>query len=243
MDRPFLSPSSVSETPVTVAGLGQLEGMLCMAEDTEPSFGKLVGLRAWWAAWKFFEDVRHDIALGAIAIFLAAYQQYTSHGLSVSLRGAGEAVVAFLLPFVIVWLLLFIWHLWLAPAALAYEAMRKAAHDAATVIAQRASAPAKGVREPPKVNWAVWRLMDSYTLKEFSSILVKRDPKAGGNTNEEYSFQQLVGAQIIKGNVLGARLVRYSFSPYDVDPDDTTVTRLGGIAWAEANNFDVSHIK
>lgn len=117
------------------------------APDDEPTFGRQVLSRAWFNAWAPIKDRRLDIVLGLVGAVLAIGHA-TKTGWTWTYPDFLGAVVSLFAPFVAVWVVLFVWHFWLAPSAIAYEAA-KAAHKRADDAFNKpqlipASAPAQG---------------------------------------------------------------------------------------------------
>ena len=145
-------------------------------------------------------------------------------------------------PVVLLWLLLFVWHLWLAPAALAYETAREA------VIAKRSDGNASAVRAPsmPRVkpiNWAVWKERQSYNLIELAAILGQIDPS---NVNEEKTDKAYL--KLLQEDAMNRKLPvkgdrnAESYQMPDLWPSYFTVAKTDAIKWAADKHFDLSHI-
>lgn len=216
-----------------------------MAEESKrQSFGQLVLARAWWSSWKFFRDARHDLTVGALAIVLTIYQQATQqHPLTMWDVAAG--VVTFIMPFVIVWALLFLWHFWLAPAALAYEAARDVA-KAGSPVATDVSPYAREVRPPPP-DYQVWRLRGTYTVREFAALLDDADPFAGTITHRILGLQRLLIEHMEQGKLPYVRVARDNWinnQAQTLAPSEhTQMKRADALSWAEANKFPVSKLQ
>ncbi len=208
-----------------------------MDEHQEPSFGRQVVRRAWFASWKFFEDRRHDIGLGFLGVLLAAYQRFTIRGISTSLPDLGMDCVSILAPFVVMWALLFVWHFWLAPSAMVYDASRRVAESIA-----EASRPQK---ESRPINWAPWKHRTHYTLYEFAKILSKTDPAAQALNTEGSSYLRLL-IEAMKNRAIKyvplsnepplERYLKYTDANNRGERDDL-------LWWAESKGFPTDHIK
>src|ERR1051325_830687 len=97
-----------------------------------------------------------------------------------------DALYTTIAPIIIAVAGVFLWHLWLAPAALAYEAARAARPTVAPTVAQQQSP------RPQQINWAIWKRLQRYRLTDFASILAKRDPLLNSATTEELAFSKLL---------------------------------------------------
>lgn len=109
-----------------------------MAEEPEKSFGRLVLARAWFAAWAFFESKTKDAVLFVSFLVVGGVAYYCLFGLPATKDQIVPVLIFTVGPMVALWLLLFVWHLWLAPAALAYQAAREALARPPTVRATAA---------------------------------------------------------------------------------------------------------
>lgn len=214
----------------------------------EKTFGQVVLGRAWWSSWRFFEDVWNDLRVGAVAILLTIYQHYQAHGFSVSLEDGWSAVVTFLIPFVAVWALLFVWHLWLAPAALAYEAAKEASEAAKarpTPPAQRNNEPQAPTHKP--INWSIWKQMDTYSVRQFAAILANEDPASGISSTETSAFLKIIRDDIDAGRLPYIKEYGISFEGRRFEKsvnNDTEIKKAHAIAWADAHdNFNVSRVR
>ncbi len=92
--------------------------------EEERSFGRLVFNRAWYATWRFFGSAPRDIALFIFSTVGGFSAYYLFNGLPAALDQAMSVVAFTVGPLGILWLLLFAWHMWLAPMGLAYEAAK-----------------------------------------------------------------------------------------------------------------------
>jgi hypothetical protein len=132
-------------------------------------------------------------------------------------------------------LLLFIFHLWLAPSALIYEAAK-------SLSAGRAPTP-----PPPTkpINWLVWRQRQRYEVQEFAAILARNDPVSALLPNEQASFQKLILEQLKTNKLSYIEGYGENYSGrYELGIDEfTEIEKDVAIKWAEARGFDVSHVK
>jgi len=209
-----------------------------MAEEgtKQKSFGQLVLARTWWNSWEFFGSVRHDVSIGVISVIFTIYHQTTKQH-PFTLWDVGAGVVTLLLPFVVVWALLFLWHFWLAPSALAYEAMKEAQTSKPTM-----SAPQRQMPQLPATNWAIWKQMDAYSLFEFAAILAKQNPEDQSRNKEEMSFLKLLEQDARANKLKLSKRVRSSAYSDDIS-HYSEISRADAIAWADMRRFDVGHIK
>ena len=206
------------------------------SESSPASFSRQVLSKAWFSTWKFFEDMGRDAALFTISVVGGGIVYYTLHGLPAELEQIVEALIFTVGPVVVLWLLLFTWHLWLSPAALLYE-------QAKSLTAQKRSpgnARLVSAIAPKPVNWSVWKKLDTYTLAELASILAKRDPGGSGGSSEEHAFKQLLSQETYQDRLpIATRETDFKGET----TDGSQVLREEAIKWADAQGFDLSHIK
>lgn len=209
-----------------------------MAEGSEPSFGWLVFRRAWFGALGFFESWRRDLLAASVSFAVGESIYYRTHGLPATWADGVDNLIHLLAPVVVLWALLFVWHLWLAPSALAYEAARKAA--AAAPVAPIGS---EQTRRPRVINWAIWKQRDKFTLSEFASVLAKVDPSKPGNDADRDAMLKLIqeDAMARKFPLIKDRLAGAYCQP-DLYPLDFSIKKEDAIKWASQRGFDVSHI-
>jgi len=145
-------------------------------------------------------------------------------------------------PAVVLWFFLFVWHLWLAPAALAYEAIK------AIPPPSPPEKPARAVPEKkdPPINWIVWKQMPSYTLKEFAAILAKDEPSSMKTPYEQAAFFKLIMSEAESGKLPYIREMLEGYGrPIERALDaDSRIWREDAIKWADAHDgCDVSQIR
>jgi len=207
--------------------------------DETLTFGQQVGRRAWFSAWAFFESRTRDAVLFTVIVAIGGGTYYKLYGWP----AAWEQIVSILIftvgPIVALWLLLFLWHLWLAPTALAYEAAREAV--------QFTSLPDDYVplSTRPAVNWAPWQRRTKYNLLELASILAKVEPSGStGSDSEEASYLELLKEETTTGRLRFQRNRRAEdyYQP-DVWPTFFDVEKVDAMKWAESKGFDLSHIQ
>jgi hypothetical protein len=105
-----------------------------MAEvEQELTFGRQVFRRAWSSAWAFFGSWQRDAGLFVFFTVVGGVPYYWRHGWPDTWSDTLDAVLSVAAPAIVLWLLLFVWHLWLAPSAIAYEAA-KARSNAGNVV-------------------------------------------------------------------------------------------------------------
>lgn len=202
-----------------------------MPEEQERSFESKVIRRAWFAAWRFFEATPRKAIVYLVLVAVGAVAYYVLHGVPATKEQLVPVFYFTIGPLMALWALLFIWHLWLAPAGLAYEAARQAEE------AIRVSRPPP----IPAVDWAPWKLRINYTLPELAAILAKEDPNSQ-ETSKRAGYLNLVVEAADAGNIFPLMLEPHA-NPYaTVPPGSYIVSREGALRWAQANGFDVSHI-
>jgi len=200
----------------------------------EPSFGRLVFGRALADTGRFLGYTKRDIILGGITLALGGFLAYVFVGKADTLKEFAFIAAFTFAPAGIVMIAIFVWHLWLAPSVLAYEAVRSAA-------ALSTTAP-KQISTAPTVNWAIWKQRSQYNLAELSSILAKEDPH-GMSSHSATAFLDL-----LKEEVMGRKLATIKDSeagPYqtaDLWPTYYSLPKDAALKWAADKGFDLSHI-
>ncbi len=204
-----------------------------------PSFERQVLARAWFGAWAFFESWRRDIGVFVFSLVVGGWAFWKVHGWHAAWSDAMDVLIHVAAPAVILWLLLFVWHVWLAPSAIVYEELRKA---------QTAAPIEKAGSGQKPTNWGIWRQMDFWTIKQFSAILARDDPALTKMGTEQSAFFRLIIADV-KANKLPhiKEMVQSVWGnqgtyerPIDVD---TKIRKADAIRWAKAHDgFDTSHV-
>lgn len=219
-----------------------------MAEgDTSkgPSFSRLVFGRAIRDTFRFLGYTRRDLVLGAIALILGAMCAYVFVGKANTMSELASIAAFTLAPGGMILFSVFVWHLWLAPNVLAYEAAHAALRRAPAIVGDQYSALAA----PPKpaVNWAIWKQRDQYNLVELASLLAKADPavpkkKGEGNAEAEGYLRLLKEDSITRklSTLMDSRAEHY-YKP-DHWPTYFRVKKEVALEWAQSRNFDLSHI-
>jgi hypothetical protein len=130
-------------------------------------------------------------------------------------------VVATFLVFIII---AFAWFFVIAPNELTYEAVRAALEEAA-----------QASEEMNPINWEVWRRRSRYTPAELACILAEREPSAAvlPQPAEQLAYKQLIWEEINEGKLACEGSL----------PAGPKIEKATAISWAEAQGFDVSHIK
>ena len=193
------------------------------------SFSRAVFGRAVADTWQFFEYKPRDFILFLVTLLLGAACAYVFIG---KLETKNELVLsgAFTLaPSAIVIAAVFLWHLWLAPAAVAYDA----------AMAALAEVAASKIAPPPEpVNWAIWKKRSYYTVAEFSAILANQDPVGNfAPSSDRTALVQLMLEWLRRITPRGA--INEIGSP----SLQSAIAREDAIKWADEIGFSVDHIK
>src|SRR5438552_2885117 len=163
----------------------------------EPSFSKQVLSRAWFAAWQFFESKTRDAILFVFLFGSGAVAYYQLFGWPATKEQVVPVLIFTVGPIVGLWVLLFLWHMWLAPAALAYEAAKETAQARNEAALPRRVA----ARQEKPVNWLPWKQMDHYTIRDFAAILSKEDPVSIGSSHEKQAWFNLLIDEARRGKL------------------------------------------
>jgi hypothetical protein len=211
-----------------------------MAEgNSDPSFSWLVLKRAWFGALGFFESWQRDLVAFFFSFGIGEAIFYRTHGWPATWSDGMDNLIHLVTPVVVLWVLLFVWHLWLAPAALAYEAARQSVtHPKSKKFSDNiGTTPPK-----PEVNWAIWKQRSNYRLTELASILAKIDPN-GNDTPESEGFLDLLKEDAMARR-LPCRPNRLAESRYQPDlyPASFDVQKTDALKWAAEKGFDLSHV-
>jgi hypothetical protein len=208
-----------------------------MAKGTEPSFGRLVFGKALSDTGQFLKYTKRDAMLGVFSLALGGTLAYVFVGKADTLKEFAFIAAFTFAPAGIVMIAVFIWHLWLAPSALAYEAAKASVGN---------SKPDSVVPKKEQVNWAPWKQRSQYSLYEFAKILAKTDPAAQRLSTEGSSFLRLLLEEVQNRKLAALPTFRPDIwgEQHLSNPDyETEVQRVAAITWAESKNFDVTHIK
>jgi hypothetical protein len=212
-----------------------------MAEGNEPSFGWLVIVRAWQGTLETFETTWRAIVLAIVLAIVSLGVQFGHSGKDAMMADVGTTIWQTLLPIAVVGGIILFWNLWLAPAALAFEAAQKA------LAAAQAPASASVPMAPPEppINWAIWKHRSEYNMYEFAKILAKTEPADSTLSREAAAYLRLVREEV--DNKRLKYIPRYAMgfeSRYEVSVDEySEIPRADALAWAKAKGFDVSVVE
>jgi hypothetical protein len=229
-----MSIETLSPTRHDCGPIGETEGQEMRMTDTEePSFDRLVLSRAWFSAWQFFESWRRDIGVFLFSLVVGGGVFWKLHGWPGAWSDAVDVLIHVAAPAVVLWGLLFFWHLWLTPSALAYEAIKSPQFF-----------PATSNRKIPQPNWEIWKKVPNYSFEQFAAILARKNPSAA-HTMEGDEYLNLMIADAKAGELFyqveyGAGV--FQDQPFPPNPD-SIIPRPVAIKWAEEKQFDVSYIK
>lgn len=206
-----------------------------MAEGSDISFARLVINRAWFSAWAFFESKVRDAILFAVLFATGGGAYYRLYGWPAAKEQIVPVIIFTVGPMVALWMVLFIWYLWLAPSALAYEAAMA-----------RPSTSSSNVPPPvleKQINWAVWKQRSAYSLIEFSSILAKELPTGSTEEASSAAFLKLLQEDAMNRRlpIVKDRNAESYFQP-DTWPAYFSVKRADALSWANDKGFDVTHV-
>lgn len=210
-----------------------------MAEAKEPlSFGRLVFGKAVSDTIGFLRYTTRDLILGAVTLALGAGLAYVFVGKADTMKELVFVAAFTFAPAGIVLISVFVWHLWLAPAALAYEAFQKTIPEPRPNIASRLPGP------KPSTNWAAWKARATYTLAEFGAILAREDPGLEIETPGRESFTRLLAEAARTGQLVIRTGPYYDTgdSP-DIYPNHFIIEKQPALTWAKGKGFDVSHVE
>ncbi len=216
-------------------------------EQNDSSFGRQVFDRAWFGAWNFFGSRMRDIAIFGASLVFSGLLTWFLFDLNETWAQVMSVLIFTVAPAVAIWLLLFLWHFWLAPSAIAYEAARKAY---AQNPEQKNRNFSVRIGAGPPVNWAIWKQRNSISLMEFAAILAKNDPGTipdnpeNTRPGDERNFLRLLQEEAGR-NAIPTRPNQYAERFYTpaLYPGYFDVQRADAIKWAEAKGFDVAHFK
>jgi hypothetical protein len=213
-----------------------------MAAPSAPSFGRLVFGRALSETWHLFNSKLKD-ALYVVLSIIVGFPLYAlfwglPNGMPRAMTDVIPIVMFSFVPLGIFVACVFLWNLWLAPIALAYEATKEnSLSDSPLLLAKKVVRP----------NWAIWKHMQEYSVRQFAAILANNDPMSAMVTSELATFQQLILEEIETEKL--AYIPEYQTNPHSgtrhVKPIDerTKIRKEAAIQWAESKSFNVAHIK
>ncbi|MBL6854434.1 MAG: hypothetical protein ISS15_03040 [Alphaproteobacteria bacterium] len=207
-----------------------------------PSFSGLVFGRAVKDTATFLGYTRRDLIIGAIALILGAGCAYLFVGRADTMNELALIVAFTLAPAGLILFAVFIWHLWLAPSVLAYEAAQEAFKRppvaAPVPVAMPPLRPAA-----PAFNFSLWKRRQTYTVFELSELLA-----AAGRSDTETPVKSgdalLLILEAMKLKTLKYVIEyreNYTGDRYEIAPHgDTVMNKAEAINWANANGFDTS---
>ena len=159
-------------------------------------------------------------------------------------KDAMDNLIHIAAPAVAIWVLLFIWHLWLAPSALVYEALKEAQS-----FAKGPPLPAEVLKREKPINWAIWKQRPTFTLKEFADVLRacgtyqqfgnRSDRFCSTDTGDDIA-QKVLACQFTQTKYSGYTMGNFPPAQY---PHMYKLQKEAAIKWAKSKNFDVSSIK
>jgi hypothetical protein len=209
-----------------------------MSGTEQPTFSSLVFGKAISETRQFFGSKPRDLALATVSIATGFGLYWYFQGWPVAMEQFASVAAFTLAPLGLVLLAVFFWNLWLAPAALAYEAAKAiSTHQSIEEIRLETSMY-------ESVNWAIWKQRSSYRITEFASILAEIDPNTL-DTAEVKAFLSLLKEEVSGGKLKAARRKGFETGQYSVmeSPSVYEISKSNALAWAKAKNFDVSHIE
>ncbi|GAA0546203.1 hypothetical protein FHS83_000725 [Rhizomicrobium palustre] len=210
-----------------------------MVDETTPSFGRSVLGKAFSDTKLFFRYTMRDAILAITTLALGVWFAYTFIGKTDTVKEIAFMAAFTFAPLFIVALTIFIWHLWLAPAAITYEAMKSVqqAIDGANI--------ASAAKEH-SINWAPWKYRSKFTIYEFAKILAKTDPASQAMSMEGSAFARLILEDVNNRALpyIQEYDAGYGGTKYRVKTSyDTSVKREDALQWAAAKDFSTEHIR
>lgn len=200
-------------------------------DEDESSFGSLVFGHAVSETWKFFKSAPRDIAMVVLSIVIGFGAFWYLKGLPVALDQLLSVLLFTTLPFTMFVVSVFLWNMWLAPAALSYEHYR------------RGGAPQLPLATG-KIDWAPWRLRQEYTLSEFARILARLDPTSSDSDANSRTYFELLKEAMNKKELKYTPSERagYFENSRGAVTGAAKINRANAITWAKEKKLNVSHI-
>ena len=211
----------------------------------EYSFTRLVWGYAISHTWKAFRSKVWDAFYVLISSIIGVPLFIWMFGVPEATKEALGLIGFAFVPLGIFFICGFVWNLWLAPSALAYDAV----NNRLQLLSSPSSAPVEIRPNPP--DFTLWNKRNSYSIREFAALLDGIDPAAGMNTNRAQGLERLLIEEASGGRLDYARRYKtVSTNVFDgttkkieVSPDVTTqIARKAAIDWALAKNIDVSKL-
>lgn len=205
-----------------------------MGGDDKKSLERQVLERAWRGTWAFFGSWQRDLAVFSLTLAVVAANYYLRSGWPTDWWAVMDYLAVLVAPVCILWLLLFVWHFWLAPFGVIYQAWMDSIPEQPLI--RNVAIPAR------PINWTPWKLREKYELRQFARILVGRDPN-GSDTNECHAYLDVLKQEVNSGK-LKAHLLRDSYTRrMQAARYDTEIDRAVAIKWAKDHVIDISHIE
>jgi hypothetical protein len=217
-------------------------GVIAVSDEALPSFTKLVLGRALLHTYQVFKSKILDAIYVLVSCLVGAPLFIWLWGMPDAMKETIGLIGFAFAPLGVFTAIVFVWQLWLAPAALAYEAASaRAETESAPANQQRGRLPAK-----PPINWQPWRFRTKYSLYEFAKILSKSDPASQSLSTEGSSYLRLLVEEANRGKIVvppeydtgwdGIRFTKEISGENEIEKADA-------IQWAEAKQFPIDHIK
>jgi hypothetical protein len=197
-----------------------------MAEGGKPSFGRLVIKRAWFSAWEFFDSWKRDTVLACASIVVGEVSYYRQHGLPATVLDLVYNALHLVAPLAIVWGILFLWHFWLAPYALVYEAARASAAKPSTV-----TAPQPQKKKTLREALGAWAHVDRFKVSDAACLWAGFLP-GGSYLADKIQKEGVVGAERLIVTELQDVLDERDVRPMDEDLGNAYVSRADLLALA-----------
>lgn len=97
-----------------------------MGHGKNKSFGRLIAVRAFEGTLSTFRTDRTAVLVAVALVVVSLLIQCIANGWQAMMAEWGNALLFTLLPIAVVGSVIFLWNLWIAPAAIAFETARKA---------------------------------------------------------------------------------------------------------------------
>lgn len=200
-----------------------------MAEEGEPSFSRLVFGKAVSDTARFLAYTKRDLIFGVITVALGAGLAWYFVGKADTMKEMVFFAAFTVAPAGIVMIAVFIWHLWLAPAALAYEVYK--------------GGSASAVGPDPEVNLTPMRLRAVWDVPSFAEVLRAVDPKAR-TPGHRFSYKVTILDALKHRGLKYIRVASHRVQGGYYPPSDSSeIAKEDAIEWAEKNGFDMSKVK
>lgn len=210
-----------------------------MAETT-PSFTGLVIGYAVSHTFRIFRSKIYDALYVLFSCIVGVPLFIWLWGMPDAVREGAALILFAFAPLGVFTASVFIWHLWLAPAALAYEGA------SSVFVSMRPQIQSEMRPAPP--DYHTWKQYELWSTDAFACLLDDIDPAGTGRTRRSISICGLIIDAMRQNQISYIKRYKSDYWSDDgaseVRPDgQSQIPRLAALSWAETHGYDVEKLK